>query len=142
MLTGRLSEFSHLINKFETVELATEEEREDHQKVLGKLSAAARGEIWLSVKELEEDVLARDNSFDLALIRACRNLVSAYLIQNQEVCIHGISIKDAILPSYPDCADIDGYCTAHVKKMGIDAEGAFVYLGTNGLTIFFFIPLL
>jgi hypothetical protein len=59
-------------------------------------------EIWMSPAEFEADIVNAYTRLDQSLIRALRQAVSLYLRSHQNDDINGISLKDAILPSYPD----------------------------------------
>ena len=65
---------------------------------------------WISVRDLEEDFLEKDSTFDLAIVRACRTLLAVYLVENRGVELNGISVEKAILASHDDCHDIHTYC--------------------------------
>ena len=54
------------------------------------------------MEELEYDVLSSDSIIDEACIRACRKLVTEYIMSHQNTIINGISLKESILPSYSD----------------------------------------
>ena len=62
-------------------------------------------------------------------MKVCRLLVSRYLVQHQTKELNGLSIRDAILPSYPDVRNMTDYCTKYVETMGADAEGVVVSAG-------------
>jgi hypothetical protein len=82
------------------------------------------------VDEFEADIL-RDSEagLDDAMIRTCRRLVSSFLLQNRLTEVNGITLEDAILPSFPECKSMKDYCLRYVDSMGVDAEGPFVHLG-------------
>ena len=61
------------------------------------------GTSWLTVEELEADVLNAKKKLDLAMIRACKKLVSLILIRDKDVDRNGLTLNDAIMPSYDDC---------------------------------------
>lgn len=107
------------------------------------LQLAADGLAWVNIEEFDNSILNTQTGHDLALVSACRSIVSRYLIQNQKLEISGISIADAILPSFPDISNMEEYCARYVDCMGEDAEGPLVYLGVLlksldcwGVTIF------
>ena len=150
VITENRSAFDELRRKFQeadTHQFSFDDSR-DHQDLLTKLEAAANDRTWMTVSELEADVLTKHSlsdksSIDLALIRACRAIISSFLKRHQDHDMHGLSIKDAILPTYPDCSTIEDYCRKYVDVMGEDAEGAFVYMGLlqsslncSGVTVF------
>ena len=62
----------------------------------------SEGKKWRNIDELESEIL-KDLQFDRGLVRACRRLVSKYLCLNEDKELNGISLRDAILPSYPEC---------------------------------------
>jgi ubiquitin thioesterase protein OTUB1 len=137
--SGNRAAFDRLRRKFEEVDtkqftFATYEA--DHRDMLRRLQEAASGSAWRTVSELEADILTKQpstdkSSIDHALIRACRAIVSTFLKRNQDQDMtgSGLSIKDAILPSHPECSSMEEYCRRYVDAMGEDAQGAFVYLG-------------
>lgn len=61
------------------------------------------GERWISLTEFENDILNPYTRLDQSVVRAIRQSASTYIIQHQADDVHGISLKDAILPSYPNC---------------------------------------
>jgi hypothetical protein len=87
------------------------------------------GNGWLTADELESDVLNNSKRLDLAMIRACKKIVALILIREKDVMRNGLTLKDAIMPSYEECSDITAYCREYVLKMGVCAEGAHVDLG-------------
>lgn len=94
-----------------------------------QIKAAAEGTIWKTVQDFERAILSRNSSLDDAFVRACRRLVAEFLIRNESRDINGISIKDAILPSYPQANTMEDYCKIYVDAMGVDAEGLLVDTG-------------
>lgn len=58
--------------------------------------------MWTTVAELECDVLSSDSVIDEACIRACRKLVTRYILEHQNSVVNGITIKESIMPSYED----------------------------------------
>jgi hypothetical protein len=105
------------------------------------------GERWISLTEFENDILNSYTRMDQSVVRAIRHAASSYIIQHQADDIHGITLKDAILPSYPTCRfphcissvssphltallrTLDAYCEEYVMRMGVDAEGPLVDMG-------------
>jgi hypothetical protein len=82
-------------------------------------------------------------SLDLALITTCRLLVSEYIVEHQEDDANGISLREAILISYPDLPTIEEYCKEYVNRLGEDAQGPLVQMGLllrtlscHGITVF------
>ena len=69
---------------------------------------------------------------DSSLIRACRELLSNFMIDNADYELRsGLTISQSILPSYKDqgIGDMNSYCAQYVKPMGVDSEGVFVEAG-------------
>ncbi len=70
----------------------------------------AEGKALVTTDDLEAAFLdtgatrtvASVGGFDVAVVRACRLLVSGYLIQHQDLEFNGLKLWDAIGPSYPD----------------------------------------
>ena len=58
--------------------------------------------IWQDVNDFEACILDPRSRLDVSLVYACRLLLSQYLREQQELEMNGLSIKDAILASYPD----------------------------------------
>lgn len=56
----------------------------------------------MSPSEFEADIVNAYTRLDQSLVRALRQAVSLYLRSHQDDDVNGISLKDAILPSYPD----------------------------------------
>jgi ubiquitin thioesterase protein OTUB1 len=136
--TGNRPAFDELRRKFEEADTHhfSYEDRRDHQEMLMKLRDAASSHTWITLSELKSDILTKhpssdQSSIDLALIRACRAVVSSFLKRHQDRDINdsGLAIKDAILPSHIDCQTIEDYCRKYVDVMGEDAQGAFVDMG-------------
>lgn len=97
--------FGNLHNKFSSVIFEDEADQEEHQEFLDLLGQQSSDDLtWSSVNEFEYEVLNSDSVLDEACVRACRWLVSDYIISNQDVALNdsGISIKEAVLPSYKD----------------------------------------
>lgn len=61
------------------------------------------GERWISLTEFENDILNPYTRLDQSIVRAIRQSAAAYIISHQADDVNGISLKDAILPSYPNC---------------------------------------
>lgn len=97
----------------------------EHDKLLMRLQSAADGELWKSPMDFVRDI-SNDCVLDLSIVRACRRLVSAYIMNNQTLDLNGISLRDAILPSCPDVQGMAQYCHKYVNLMGRDAEGPLV----------------
>ena len=55
---------------------------------------------WRSIRELERDF--RTTSLDRDLMTACRWLVADYILGHEELDLNGLTLRDAILISYPD----------------------------------------
>ena len=62
------------------------------------------GGLWRqgSVADLEASFLDAGNGLDLALVLACRLLLSKYILDHQHQDFNGLSLRDSILPSYTD----------------------------------------
>eukprot|EP01041_Mallomonas_annulata_P004708 gene4708-9330_t len=139
------SKFMVLYNKFQKITpfIFGNEAQFYHNKFLVCLQEASEERMWRTKEDLEKSFLS-DNTLDLAAIRACRRLVSHYLLSNPNQEMNGLSVKDAILPSYPDIDGLAQYCHKYVNTMGTDAEGPLVdggilltALSCNGCIIFF-----
>jgi hypothetical protein len=97
--------FGKLRDKFSSIHFDDEADQEEHEEFLEILATQTSGKpSWGSVADFEYEVLNTDSVVDEACVRACRRLVSAYVIKNQDVVMNGsgITIKDAISPSYKD----------------------------------------
>jgi hypothetical protein len=106
-----------------------EHEQDAHHRLLWAVTQARDGEKWISVTEFENDILNSYTRLDQSLIRAIRYAAGSYILDHQEENLHGITLKEAILPSYPTCRSLEEYCEEYVLRMGIDAEGPLVDMG-------------
>ena len=61
------------------------------------------GEKWISLTEFENDILNSYTRMDQCLIRAIRYAIGNYILNHKNDNIYGITLRDAILPSYPNC---------------------------------------
>lgn len=43
-----------------------------------------------------------DTTLDLTIIKACRQIVAQYLLHNKNLKLSDLTIKQSILPLYPD----------------------------------------
>jgi hypothetical protein len=67
-----------------------------------RFSCDEDGNAWATVEEFDSSVLNVQSGIDLALVAACRGIVSNHLLLNQSVKVGGISIAEAILATYPN----------------------------------------
>ena len=101
---------------------------ENHKLLLEKLMAAGDERCWKTAEEFEEDILSDLNNLDFSLIQACRRTTSQFLLNNTQFEVHGLSVTDAIMASYP-VGSIEEYCSLYIDAMGVDAEGLTVDAG-------------
>lgn len=94
--------FAKLHDEFATLHFTDEVDQEEHEEFLWILAQEAPA--WTSVAQFEYEILNSDSIFDEACVRACRHLLSQYILKNQDVVLNGsgITIRDAIQPSYTD----------------------------------------
>jgi hypothetical protein len=45
-------------------------------------------------------MLSDDSGLDVALIKLCKRLVSTFLVKKKDALFNGLSLTDAILPSF------------------------------------------
>ena len=99
--------------------------REEMMNLAAKLRRAATGEIWPHLQDFSHDMAMTD---DLnSLTRASKYLMYNYLIENQHSLVNGLSLHDAIAPSYNN--GMDDYLNNVLLPMDENAEGAPVYIG-------------
>lgn len=55
---------------------------------------------WLSVKELECDVLDESTNIDSTLIVVCKKLVTSYLKEHKEKEWNGLSLEIAVMSTH------------------------------------------
>jgi hypothetical protein len=101
----RKESFGHFLDILESVKgcYCYEHEQEQHERLMWAVSRAAEGEKWISLTEFENDILNAYTRLDQSAIRAIRYAAGLYLKQHQDDDLHGITLKEAILPSYPNC---------------------------------------
>jgi hypothetical protein len=93
-----------------------------HDTVCCCCSVLSDGKALNTLAELESIIISNADQIDTLLIKACRALVAAYLVRNQDMDIFGISLKEAILASYPQCRcvacciDACSCCTLCVER--------------------------
>jgi hypothetical protein len=101
-----------------------------HNDLLQVLFEASAGNMWLDTEQLQTTFLTSNGRFDEALVRGCRNLLSTYLVTKEDDEMeNGLDLKSCILSVYEDVTDMEAYCNKYVRRMGEDAEGAFLELG-------------
>ena len=104
-------------------------ENESHDQLLQLLDAASRGQAWRDTDELQASFLTSSGNIDVALVRGCRNLLGNYLVNNEDVLYNELPLKVCILSVNEDVQSMQAYCDKYVRRMGEDAEGAFLELG-------------
>jgi len=105
------------------------EEAEHHAELLQLLTEAACGRTWNNTEQLQASLLAPTSNIDAALVRACRNLLGNYLVTSEDELYNDLPLKVCILSVNEDVQDMEAYCDKYVRRMGEDAEGAFLELG-------------
>jgi len=90
-----------------------------------KEAGGSRGGGGATPANVEQSFLLPDTDLDRAAIRACRSLVTAYMVSNADKEFNGIKMKDAILPLFEhekDVVDMKSWCEKYVDRMDVDAE--------------------
>lgn len=98
-----------------------------HKSILDILIKASNGKALRNSFELESFYLQVD--VDIILVRACRRIVSKFILKNLDMDVNGITLVKSIMISYPRYRSIQEYCDEEIDKMGKDAEGPHVHLG-------------
>lgn len=130
VLDGAYENFVVIRNILDTVTYAVgSTEAEYHAELMYLLSEAASGRAWSNTEQLQASFLAAASNIDAALVRACRNLLGNYLVTNEDELYNDLPLKVCILSVNEDVTDMSAYCDKYVRRMGEDAEGAFLELG-------------
>jgi len=130
VLDGAHENFILIRNILASVSYAVDsEDAEYHTELLQLLSEAAAGRAWLNTEQLQASFLAPTSNIDAALVRACRNLLGNYLVTSEDELYNDLPLKVCILSVNEDVQDMSAYCDKYVRRMGEDAEGAFLELG-------------
>jgi hypothetical protein len=95
VLKGTRDALRELARVFETVSPTAQRDAALHRRAIDTIRQAATGAAWTNVLELETQFL--DPDFDVAIVRASRLLLSAYLQSNPNLQLgDGQSVRDTI----------------------------------------------
>ena len=131
---GQFLRFAVLAKIFRRVEYDDETHQRQHSRLVIFLEENAAAATTTATKgsaagpspaHVEQSFLLPDTDLDRAAIRACRSLVSAYMVNNADREFNGIKMKDAILPLFEherDVVDMKSWCEKYVDRMDVDAE--------------------
>jgi ubiquitin thioesterase protein OTUB1 len=121
--------FGYLRNILKKVVYAEKDLSYVHSDLLHTLAEAQMGTSWQTIAALEADFLDNNTRIDEGFVRACKKLTAAALMENQDVTMNGLTLRDAVLATYYDVRDMTGFCREYVLKMGVCAEGSHIDLG-------------
>lgn len=74
----------------------------NHADLMCAFDAAIDDDRWLTIAQFESELLDLHSGLDWGLVKAMRRLLAVYLLKNRNEVHNGISIQEAILPSYSD----------------------------------------
>ena len=118
-----------MVNAFQKITpMIKRDDKQVHTVLIKILQNAKTSIVWKNLQEFESDFISV-KPLELALIRACKYVVSNYLKANQHQEINGLSIKEIIETEKPFHQYLKD-----VEKMDEYAYGIHVQLG--------FLPLL